>query len=308
MIVNPSGFCSLDSLLVGTLPRSSRSEGKKGVGINFLRSGRIELALNSFKLLIVDIDGTLVGKEGTVSDEDREALGRVGDSGIKISLGTGRAFQSCSEVLDVLSLDGYHVFCDGALVYSPTHQNEVYVEALDKAVVKRAIEFARQNEMNLDLYSTTRYFVEQETWSAVVHRDYFGIPPTIADFNTLCEEERIIKAGLADPPYRCSFVMGVLGGIPATVRNLAMLVDDLPENSDWQAIGIGKHQMTLGATAVAMGGGMRVGFEDNIYAKRGVLAKSNAELVERAVAIVEAMGREVATVAEAREKLGLGGR
>ena len=153
-------------------------------------------SLNSFKLLIVDIDGTLVGKEGTVSDEDREALGRVGDSGIKISLGTGRAFQSCSEVLDVLSLDGYHVFCDGALVYSPTHQNEVYVEALDKAVVKRAIEFARQNEMNLDLYSTTRYFVEQETWSAVVHRDYFGIPPTIADFNTLCEEERIIKAGL----------------------------------------------------------------------------------------------------------------
>jgi len=115
----------------------------------------------------------------------------------------------------------------------------------------------------------------------------------------------IIGPGLAKPPYRCSLVMGVMGGIPPTVANLAMLVGQLPEESVWQVIGIGRHQLSLGAAALACGGGMRVGFEDNIYIKRGELAKSNAELVERAAAIVEALGKSVATVDEARQILGI---
>ena len=118
----------------------------------------------------------------------------------------------------------------------------------------------------------------------------------------------VIAPGLADPPYRFSLVMGVLGGIPATVRNLQILVDDLPPGSSWQVIGVGRHQLPLAAVGVAAGGGLRVGFEDNLYLKRGVLAKSNAELVERAVQLVEAMGREVATVDEARSMLGLPAR
>ena len=154
------------------------------------------MADNSFKLLVVDIDGTLVGREGTISAEDREALAGVADLGIKISLSTGRAFQACSEVLDELALDGYHVFCDGALVYSPTRQREVYAQPLDRAIVRRVIEFAHLNEISIDFYSATRYFVERETWSAVVHRDFFGISPTMVDFDKLCERERIIKAGL----------------------------------------------------------------------------------------------------------------
>ena len=115
----------------------------------------------------------------------------------------------------------------------------------------------------------------------------------------------IIKAGLADPPYRFSLVMGVLGGIPATIRNLQAMVEDLPTDCVWQVIGIGRHQLPLGAVAVAAGGGMRVGFEDNIYLKKGVPARSNAELVEKAVALVEAMGKEVASVDEARILLGM---
>jgi len=115
----------------------------------------------------------------------------------------------------------------------------------------------------------------------------------------------VIKPGLADAPYRFSFVMGVMGGIPATLRNLAILIDDLPENSTWQVIGIGKHQLSLGAAGVAAGGGLRVGFEDNLYLRKGVLAKSNAELVEAAVKIIEAMGKQVASVKEAREIIGV---
>ena len=115
----------------------------------------------------------------------------------------------------------------------------------------------------------------------------------------------IIRAGLADPPYRFSLVMGVLGGIPATIRNLQAMVEDLPEDSVWQVIGIGRHQLPLGAVATAAGGGIRVGFEDNIYLKKGVLARSNAELVEKAVTLVEAMGKDVANTDEARKILGL---
>jgi Cof subfamily protein (haloacid dehalogenase superfamily) len=151
---------------------------------------------SSYKLLVVDIDGTLVGKDGGILAKDREALARVSDSGIKVSLSTGRAVQACARVLAELSLDGYHMFCDGALVYSPTHQREIYVQALDKTVLKRAVEFAHLHEIGIDFYSTTHYFVERETWSAVVHRDFFGIPPTITDFDKIYERETIIKAGL----------------------------------------------------------------------------------------------------------------
>ena len=154
------------------------------------------MAGNSYKLLVVDIDGTLVGKDGNILAEDREALAQICGQGIKVSLSTGRAVQACSGVLQELALDGYHIFCDGALVYSPSRRSEVYVQPLDRAVMKRAVEFARRNDISLDFYSKTQYFVERETWSAIVHRDFFGIPPVIVDFDTLCEREVIIKGGL----------------------------------------------------------------------------------------------------------------
>jgi len=156
----------------------------------------MRLAGNSYRLLVVDIDGTLVGKDGTILAEDREALARACDSGIMISLSTGRAIQACSDVISELALDGSHIFFDGALVCGLTHDEEVYVQPLNKAVVRQAVEFARSNDISIDFYSKTHYFVERETWSAIVHRDFFGVPPTIVDFSTLWERETIIKGGL----------------------------------------------------------------------------------------------------------------
>ncbi len=154
------------------------------------------MASNSYKLLVVDVDGTLVGEDGSILAEDREALSRVCGLGVKVSLSTGRAVQACSGVLHELSLDGYHIFCDGALVYDPRRQGEVYIQPLDKVVVRQAVEFARLYDISLDLYSKTQYFVERETWSAMVHGDFFGIPPTIVDFTDLWEREITIKAGM----------------------------------------------------------------------------------------------------------------
>lgn len=116
-------------------------------------------------------------------------------------------------------------------------------------------------------------------------------------------EELIRNPGIVPDPHAYGLVLGVRGGIPATVKNLVYMVDALPDDCTWQVIAIGRNQIPLGAAGVIMGGGMRVGFEDNIYLRRGVLARSNAELVEAAVAVIERVGRQVADPEDARRML-----
>ncbi len=111
-----------------------------------------------YKLLLVDIDGTLIGKDGSISDKDREALAKARQSGIEVCLSTGRAAQGCLSIISQLALDGYHIFFDGALVSNPNQSEEVYVQPLNKLIVKEAVEFARSNDIYLELYSSTRYF------------------------------------------------------------------------------------------------------------------------------------------------------
>ncbi len=149
-----------------------------------------------YKLLVVDIDGTLVGEDRVVSAEDRQALAEARGSGIPVSLSTGRAAQACSGIINQLSLDGYHIFFDGASVSSPSLGKEVYVRPIGRETVRQAVEFAHRHEIDLELYSATHYFAEREAWSTEAHRQFFGREPTIADLAGLCERERIIKGGL----------------------------------------------------------------------------------------------------------------
>ena len=113
------------------------------------------------------------------------------------------------------------------------------------------------------------------------------------------------KGQVPGAPMQFNFVLGVPGCTPATVQNLAWMVNAIPAGSTWTATGIGRHAFTLAAHAIAMGGNVRVGFEDNLNLERGVLAKSNGELVAKVVRIAKELGREVATSAEAREILSL---
>ena len=112
------------------------------------------------------------------------------------------------------------------------------------------------------------------------------------------------KGQVPGAPMQFNFVLGVPGCTPATVSNLCWLVNAIPAGSTWTATGIGRHAFTLAAPAIAMGGNVRVGFEDNLYLERGVLAKSNGELVAKVVRIAKELGRPIATSAEAREILG----
>jgi len=146
-----------------------------------------------YKLLVVDVDGTLLDGRGNISQEDRDALARASRLGVRVSLSTGRVAQACLGIINQLSLDGYHIFFDGALVSDAEQDREVCAQPLDIGMVKQAVEFAHQHDLNLELYSTTHYFAERETWSTDAHRQFFGIEPTILDFAELWERERIMK-------------------------------------------------------------------------------------------------------------------
>ncbi len=109
--------------------------------------------------------------------------------------------------------------------------------------------------------------------------------------------------GLLEAPFHFSFIMGVLGGIPATARHLAFQAEQIPAGSRWKVIGISREQWPLAMAALALGGDVRVGLEDNFYLPDGEMARSNGELVASAAQLVKLSGRSVATVDEARQLL-----
>ena len=116
---------------------------------------------------------------------------------------------------------------------------------------------------------------------------------------------RYLADGKLRAPLHFQFVLGAPYGMPATAASLVYLTGLLPAGATWSVIGIGRAQTPMAALAIAMGGHARVGLEDNIYYRRGELATSNAQLVERVVRLAGELGREVATPAEARAILGL---
>jgi uncharacterized protein (DUF849 family) len=120
----------------------------------------------------------------------------------------------------------------------------------------------------------------------------------------------LVEMGLLQAPLHADFVMGVLGGVPATTRDLARMADTLAEawpgkRHHWGVIGIGRDQWRMVAAALTLGGSVRVGLEDNFYLPNGEMARSNGELIAQARKMTEEVGRRPATVQEARELLGV---
>jgi uncharacterized protein (DUF849 family) len=130
-----------------------------------------------------------------------------------------------------------------------------------------------------------------------------GVKPELECFDTghIGNIRPLVKQGKLTHPIQFSLIMGVLGGIPATVENLAHQVRQLPEDATWQVIGISRDQWPLVGAALSMGGNVRVGLEDNFYLPEGEMAESNADLVARAARMARDVGREPATPDEARE-------
>jgi uncharacterized protein (DUF849 family) len=117
----------------------------------------------------------------------------------------------------------------------------------------------------------------------------------------------LVDMGLLHAPLHADFVMGVVGGVPATARNLAAMADNLPPgNHHWGVIGIGRVQWMLVSAALSLGGSIRVGLEDNFYLPDGEMARSNGDLIAKARQMAQDVGRRPATVEEARGLLGIG--
>jgi uncharacterized protein (DUF849 family) len=118
-----------------------------------------------------------------------------------------------------------------------------------------------------------------------------------------------LDMGLLEPPLQISLVMGVNGGIRPNARNVAFMSEQIPGGpegpNNWQVIGVSRDQWKLLAASLNLGGNVRAGLEDNLYLPNGEMAKSNGELIAKARQMAEDVGRRPATVAEARELLGL---
>ena len=132
-----------------------------------------------------------------------------------------------------------------------------------------------------------------------------GIKPELEVFETGMAYTciRFLDQGLLKPPLHFQFVLGTPFGSPATMKSLVHFSEIIPRGSTWSVIGVGTGQLPMAVVGMVMGGHVRVGLEDNIYYSKGVLAKNNAELVERVVRIAREFGREVATPQEARRIL-----
>jgi 3-keto-5-aminohexanoate cleavage enzyme len=138
-----------------------------------------------------------------------------------------------------------------------------------------------------------------------------GIKPEHECFDSghVANLDPLIDMGLLEPPLQISLVMGVTGGIRPTPRNVTLMSDQIPGGPEgpnqWQVIGISRDQWKLLASALVLGGNVRAGVEDNLYLPNGEMCRSNGDLIAKARQMAEDVGRRAATVAEARELLGI---
>lgn len=154
-----------------------------------------------------------------------------------------------------------------------------------------------------------RVFVNPPKWAEAATRTMRenGVKPEIEVFDVghIYQALDLIKRGLIDPPPYFQLCMGVRWGMEGTAENLVFMKSKLPSEAVWSALGVARAQLPMITMATIMGGNVRVGFEDNLFLKQGVLAASNAQLVEMAKDMVERLGYEVAKPGEARRILGL---
>ena len=151
---------------------------------------------NHYRLLALDIDGTVLDKNRVISPGVRTAIDKARAAGVIVALSTGRVAQGSLDVIADLALDGFHIFFDGALINNPNNGDEVFAQPIQRDVVRRAVASAHGYGLDIGLYSSERYFVEQNSWASDLRSDFYHTVPVVDDFNRVIEEERIIKAAL----------------------------------------------------------------------------------------------------------------
>jgi 3-keto-5-aminohexanoate cleavage enzyme len=177
-------------------------------------------------------------------------------------------------------------------------------------VLKTRPDMASLTTGSLNFAGRKPSIVYVNTWETVTFlarkMHELNIKPEIEAFDVgfIQQGVKLAQMGLVKEPAHFQFVMGVDGGIPATVDNLLHMCRQFPSGSTFSVAGVGKSQLSMTTSAIVLGGHVRVGLEDNVYYAKGELAP-NEEFVARVRKLAELLQREVASPEEARSILGL---
>ncbi len=285
------------------------------------------MSLDSPAIITCSISGSLANREQcpaipyTPAEYAAEARRIVDEGGVMVHIHARKPdgapsyetedFAAITEAIEQEVGDALIInYSTGALGVSMEQRIE-YLRAL-----KPEVAAVNMGSMNYAKYSARRKefvfdtifpnpFSEIQTFLEVMNEE--GIRPEHECFDVghVGSLHPLVDMGLLTERLHVDFVMGVTGGVLPTARNLAVMADNVPAGSHWGVIGIGRVQWSLLGAALALGGSIRVGLEDNFYLPDGTMATSNGELIARARRITEDLGRRPATVAEAREILGV---
>ena len=285
------------------------------------------MSLDDPVIITCSISGSLANREQcpaipyTPEEYAAEARRVVDEGGVMIHIHARRPdgtpsyavedFRAITEAIRAEVGDAAIVNYSTGAIGVPVEQRIAYLRELRPEVAA-----LNMGSLNYAKYSRTRKaFVFQavfanpfeEIIALLEAMNELGIKPEheCFDLGHVGSLEPLVDMGVLHPPLHVSCVMGVVGGVPPTARNLAAMADNVPAGSHWGVIGISRRQWTLAAAALSLGGSVRVGLEDNFYLPDGTMARSNGDLVAKARGLTEDVGRRVATVAEARAILGV---
>jgi hypothetical protein len=173
---------------------------------------------SQYKLLVTDIDGTIANKDGEISDIDLKALRKINKAGVMISLCTGRPAGGCAKVLDRLSMDGFHIFFDGALVTDSTLTEEIYIKPIGSELVKQICTLASYNEITMELFSKSGFFISSPKPLADIHGQLLNFKPIITDFATICTQEKIVLGCLVTPAHEETRILSLFQELEGSLR------------------------------------------------------------------------------------------
>ena len=234
---------------------------------------------------------------------DEQGLGTMDAERFKKTIELIRAHKDCDVVINCTSSGDNRVSGGDAAGNAIRMKHMRTVDGIEMG----SYDAGSFNWMPGGVFMNTPQFL-QELGDVYMER---GIKPELEIFDTgmLGVSNYFVKKGHLPTPCHYQFCLGVLGGMPATVENLLYLTKHIPEGSTWSAFGVGAGHLPIMYAALALGGNIRVGLEDNVvYGKdeegNKILA-TNLMLVERAVKAVETFGKKPATSAQAREILGI---
>lgn len=147
----------------------------------------------SYKLLVLDVDGTLIGHGSYASPSVVESIAKAKEMGVAVTLGTGRASEACYHLLKQLHLDKLHIFFDGAAVVDWPSNDIIFLQALPPRAAKHLIDLAREYDLFLEIYAHDFYFIERNNCLAERQREKLKIDPLMTDLMTLVERIKIVK-------------------------------------------------------------------------------------------------------------------